>query len=328
MSVITILSEEASWRSRDVRYYEGDWASIQTVIPEFYLAAFAAGEEDPANPFLQTVMRKPMSAVERPIPIGVVSHTYSLAQHREVAEICRQGLKNARIKLDGLRYQLGLSELGEWMNFRVYFPTDYDFIDDRGNVRLRLECFNSVDGSSRLMIVFGWLRFVCSNGLVIGESKIEIRERHGQNLDLGSIAERIRPALAAVAADRARMEKWQGEKIVIDGIKTWADEKLSEKWGKKAAARVFHICDAGKDIEFEDPFAPGAATEKPFRFLGPVPGAPERAATKYDVAQALSFVATNRKNAEERVAWQADVPHLLQSLAPIHSTSVSAQLRG
>jgi hypothetical protein len=312
--VISILAEEASWRSRDVRYYEGDWASIQTVIPEFYLTPFAAGEEDPANPFLQTVMRKPMSAAERRIPIGVVSHTYSLAQHREVAEICRQGLKSAGIELDRLRCQLGLSELGEWMNFRVYFPEDYDCIDSHGNVRLRLECFNSVDGSSRLMIVFGWLRFVCSNGLVIGETKIEIRERHGQTLDLNSIAKRVRPALAAVAADRARMKKWQDEKVVIDDIRTWADQKLTEKWGKKAAARVFRICETGKDIEFEDPFAPGTATEKPYRFVGPVPGALERAATKYDVAQALSFVATKRHNAEERVAWQADIPNLLQNI--------------
>jgi hypothetical protein len=28
--------------------------------------------------------------------------------------------------------------------------------------------------SSRLVILFGWLRFVCANGLVIGETKIEI----------------------------------------------------------------------------------------------------------------------------------------------------------
>lgn len=108
MSVISMLAEEASWRSRDGRYFEGDWISIQTVIPEFYLTPFTAGEEDPANPFLQTVMRKPMSAAERPMPIDVVSHTYSLAQHREVAGICRQGLKDAGIELDGLRYQLGL----------------------------------------------------------------------------------------------------------------------------------------------------------------------------------------------------------------------------
>ena len=84
--------------------------------------------------------------------------------------------------------------------------------------------------------------------------------------------------------------------------------------GKKAAARVFHICDAGKDIEIEDPFAPGKATQKPVRYLERVPESPERAATKYDVSQALSFVATRRRDAEERVSRQADIPQLLECL--------------
>ena len=144
---------------------------------------------------------------------------------------------------------------------------------------IRLECFNSVDGSSRLVILFGWYQFVCSNGLVIGETKIEIKERHGQSLDLTSIPERIRPALEAVGADRSRMKRWQAEKVSIDSIATWADHKLSEKWGKKAAARVFHICDVGKDIEIKGPFASGTATEKPIRYLGRVPGSPGHAAT-------------------------------------------------
>jgi hypothetical protein len=95
----------------------------------------------------------------------------------------------------------------------------------------------------------------------------------------------------------------------------WADDHVSEDRGKKAAARVFHICDSGKDIEIVDPFALGAATEKPIRYLAPVPGAPKRASTKYDVAQALSFVATQRKNAEERVAWQNVIPRLLEQVS-------------
>jgi hypothetical protein len=48
-----------------------------------------------------------------------------------------------------------------------------------------------------------------------------------------------------------------------------------------------------------------------------VPGSPERAATKYDVSQALSFVATRRNNAEERVTRQADIPQLLALLATL-----------
>lgn len=323
-ATISILPEEAQWRSRTVRYYAGDWEAIQTVMPQFDLVPFAAGQDEPANPFLQTVMRRPLSAAERPIPIGIVSHTYSLAAHREVAALCRKGLTDTGIDPGSLRYEIGMSELGEWMNFRIYLDDFYSFTHALGEkLDLRLECFNSVDGSSRLVILFGWLRLVCANGLVIGETKIEIKERHGQSLDLASVPKRIRAALEAVEADRSRMTKWQAEKISVSDIAPWADADLSEKWGKKAAARVFHICDSGKDIEIENPFAPGPATKKPTRYLGRVPGSPERAATKYDVSQALSFVASHRNNTEERVARQADIPFLLDHL--IRSTAARAE---
>ena len=314
MSAVSLLLEEANWRSRKVQYYAGDWDSIQTVLPEFDLVPFTIGQGEPANPFLQTVMRRPLSAKERSIPVGVVSRTYSLAPHRQVAVLCREGLLKAGIESNDLRYEVGLSELGEWMNFRIYFANSYSFTDVHGKkLGLRLECFNSVDGSSRLVILFGWLRFVCANGLVIGETKIEIKERHRQNLKLPSIPKRIQPALDAVKVDRARMKKWQAEVVVMDDIKAWTDKALSEHWGKKAAARVFHICNSGMDVEI-DPFASGTATAKSVRYLDRVPGSPQRAETKYDVLQALSYVATHRNNTEERLNRQADIHRLLQRL--------------
>ena len=96
----------------------------------------------------------------------------------------------------------------------------------------------------------------------------------------------------------------------------WANEVVAKRWGKKAATRVYHICDSGMDVALVDPFATGAATEKPVSYLNRVPGTPERASSKYDAAQALSFVATNRNNAEERTAWQAEIPRLLKELKP------------
>src|SRR4051794_36565801 len=324
MTALSLVPGEATWRSRKVQYYAGDWTSIQTVLPEFELKPFSVGPDEPANPFQQIVMRKPPSAAERPIPVGVVSHTYSLAPHREVASLCRKGLVKAGIEPSDLHYEFGVSQLGEWMNFRIYLPESYNFVDAHGEpLGLRLECFNSVDGSSRLCILFGWLRFVCENGLVIGETKIEIRERHGEGLDLANISKRIRPALEAAVGDRSRMTEWQSQKVAIDVVAGWANDHVSEEWGKKAAARVYHICDSGKDIEIDDPFALGSATEKPVRYLTRVPGAPERASTKYDVAQAMSFVATQRKNAEERVAWQNVIPRLLERL----SASSDARVR-
>ena len=50
-----------------------------------------------------------------------------------------------------------------------------------------------------------------------------------------------------------------------------------------------------------DSISPSHVSEKP-------------AMTKYDVSQALSFVATSCNDAEERVAWQSRIPLLLEDL--------------
>ena len=113
------------------------------------------------------------------------------------------------------------------------------------------------------------------------------------------------------------MMKWQSQKVAIDAVAGWANDHVSENGEKRQRRAFFTSATSGKDIEIDDPFALGAATEKPIRYLAPVPGAPERASTKYDVAQAMSFVATQRKNAEERVAWQNVIPRLLERLSAI-----------
>ena len=84
--------------------------------------------------------------------------------------------------------------------------------------------------------------------------------------------------------------------------------------GKESACRVFHICESGHDVELTDPFASGTAIEKPVQKLGPVPGAPERVKNVYDVSQALSWIATNRTNTEERLIWQSQIPEIVDEL--------------
>ena len=313
-TTLQIQQETLRWRSRDVRYYTGGWDEVLSVLPNFETVPFRAGPEEPSNPYLLTVMRKPLAAVERPMPVGVVSHRYSLVQHRDVATRCREGLFRADVDPDDLRYEVGVSQLGEWMNFRIYFPDEYSLCDSHGQrVDLRLECFNAVDGTSRLIVLFGWYRLVCANGMVIGESRIEIRERHGQPLQIDSIPERIASSLDAAQADRRRLQSWERVLIDTEDLAPWVDDSVTESWGKKAAARVLHICRTGCDVEIED-FARGAASEKPVRLRRPVAGSPTPARTKYDVSQALSFVATRRNDADERLGRQADIPGLLRRL--------------
>ena len=130
----------------------------------------------------------------------------------------------------------------------------------------------------------------------------------------GEIPERVASSLDAAEAERTRLEGWQRAPVDIRDITPWIDGPVTGRWGKKAAARVLHICRTAHDVEIEA-FAPGAASEKPVRALGTVPGSPSPARTRYDVAQALSYVATRRNDHEERLSRQADIPALIRKLS-------------
>jgi hypothetical protein len=99
MSEVDILPEVSRWRARAVRYYAGFWKDLSQIVPKFQLADFVAGPDEPANPFLQTVIRLPVTLLERPTPVGVVSKNYALVQHRRVAELCLSSLAKAGIEI-------------------------------------------------------------------------------------------------------------------------------------------------------------------------------------------------------------------------------------
>jgi Domain of unknown function (DUF932) len=169
-----MLKEAARWRSRNVRYLSGSWEQLRRLIPEFELSDFHDSPGEPANPFLRSVIRLPVGKAERRIPVGVVSNSYMLVQHTEVGDRCLSATRKAGIDPTEVRCEVGLSELDEWMNLRLYFPDYYSYpAHDGEQLDLRVEVFNSLDGSTRLTILSGWFRFVCSNGLVISNSLLE-----------------------------------------------------------------------------------------------------------------------------------------------------------
>jgi hypothetical protein len=313
---VNILSEAGRWKSRDVSYWAGTWEQLSKLIPEFKTAEFRAADNAPPNPYMKTVVRVPLTRAEREIPVGVVSNTYGLAPHKMVVERCLDGIRFAGIDPKSLRCELGLTELDELMNFRLYFPDEYSHTPkDKQVLGLRLECFNSVDGSSRLVILLGWLRLVCTNRLVISETKTELREVHNRHLNLNRIPEIVGEALEKVRGDKARMMRWQEIDVETETLKSWVNRDVTGKWGKLAACRTFHICDSGYDVEFADPFAQGTATEKPVKKTLRVPGSPEKAQNLYDASQALSWVTTRRNDPEERLQWQTDIPQLIARLS-------------
>ena len=312
---IRILDESARWRARDVKYLEVRWEQLLPELPVFTTDDFRTETDGQPNPYMRAVVRQPRTKMERAVPVGVVSQTYTLAQHVDVGEKCFEGIRKAGIETDNLNCQVGLTELGEWMNLRIYFPEKYEHKPKDGEkLGLRLECFNSVDGSSRLVLLLGWLRFVCSNGLVIGETKAELKDIHNKHMDLMKIPEIVCQGLSHVKADLNRLNVWDATEVSNTAIESWANETVSTTWGKKAACRTFHICTTGHDVEIVDPFAKGEATQKPVKQLAMVPGAAIPSRTLYDVGQSLSWIATRRNNPDERLEWQSKIPSLVSSL--------------
>ena len=313
---IDALEEQNRWKAKDVSYIGGAWPAVRKHIPEFELVDFKAGDGLPENPYSKVVMRKPLKTTENPIPVGVVSNSYTLAQHQEVGNICIKEIEDAGIDPKSLHCEVGLTELGEWMNLRIYFPKEFNLEPADGkSVGLRLECYNSVDGSSRLTILFGWIRFICANGIIIGETLAKVSDIHNSRMDLSSITEIINIGLEKVENDRRRIQYW--EKKLIPNEQRWNDwinGILSSAWGKKAACRVFHICAHGHDVEISNPFSPDEATKNLTVKTNRVAGAPEKAINLYDVSQALSWIATNRSDAEQRLKWQSQISSLLDDL--------------
>ena len=312
---VELIDETMRWRAREVSFLKGQWSALSKRIPRFTIEDFKALPDGPANPYLRSVIRQPVTVTEHPIPVGVVSNTYKLAQHEDVVLKCLKALRDNNIDPNVLRCEVGLTPLGEWMNFRAYFPDEYSFeAIDGQKLDLRLECFNSVDGSSRLVILLGWFRFVCANGLIIGETKAALRDIHDENLNLEVIPKIISKGLAKVNADRKRLKDWEKYSVELPKIESWVDNHLAEKWGKKAACRTLHICRTGADAEITNPFAGGKPSERQTNRLQDVPGAAHPAENLYDVSQALSWLATQRNSADERLEWQGDITKLIENL--------------
>jgi hypothetical protein len=316
--LIEPLEEQKRWRGRDVKYWGGTWKAVSSVLPKFEISEFRAEAGSPANPYMRSVVRLPKTLFEQRIPVGVVSNTYTLAQHEEVADQCFEGIRQAGVNPVDLRCEVGLTELGEWMNLRVYLPDDRDFVPVKDDhLKLRLECYNSVDGSCRVLVLLGWLRLVCLNGLVISETKTELNDLHDARLDLARIPGIVCEAIEKVANDQARMTQWLRTAVRIDDIASWANQYVAGAWGKKAACRVFNICKSGYDVEIVDLFASAEPSEKPVRRTNRVPGSPLAASNLFDVSQALSWVATVRNNPDERLDWQSGVPNLVSKFGQL-----------
>ncbi len=307
------------WFGDEVHEYSGSLAEIAGYLPTFRRQPLALmstdGTRSTINWHRDLIVRCGRDKDEDDVPIGLVSKQYQLVQHTDVLACAARALQTARISSTDIRCEMSITSQGERMALRLLLPPRYDFDPGDGQpMGLRLECFNSVEGSSRFMAVLGWLRFICQNGLIVGISRATIRDRHDEWLDVDDLDEVLAEGLRAAEKEKALLLGWLRQRVEEGCLRRWVNGPLASTWGKKAAARAYHILRTGRDADFEDPFERAKPTERHMKPRNEVPGAATLAATAFAVSQALAWLAQERRDIQEQLEWRRQIPRLIESL--------------
>ncbi len=307
------------WFNSPVSFYAGTLSEIGSHMPEFERRTFGitqpGKERTRINERLDMIVRKPIKTDQNFVPLGVVSKEYALVPHSIVLETAVKAIEAADVNPSEVKAELSITEYGERMALSLYLPDRFSFDPGDGHaLSLRLECFNSVDGSTRFRALMGWFRFVCSNGLIIGVTRSDIRRRHIGNLRLSNIGSVLRSGIEESENEKETFAKWQKREVKSGRIAQWAEEDLRKGWGFKAAARVYHISRTGHDADIIGPYKDNTPVTIPVRGTVRVPGTPQESKNLYDLSQILAWLAKERRDLQEQLEWREKITELLQPL--------------
>ncbi len=309
----------AKWLNSPVTLHKGTLAGIGQHIPMFERRSFAltqpGNERSRLNERLDTIVRLPFGDDHDLVPVGVVSKDYALVPHTAVLDVAKKALADAKISPDDVKANLQITEYGERMALSLFLPNKYSFDPGDGNaMALRLECLNSVDGSTRFRALMGWFRLVCSNGLIIGVTRSDIRRRHVGDFSLKDIGVVLKSGVNESKAEKRNFVQWRKTPIQMDRLVPWIEKKVRKGWGFKAATRIYHIARTGWDVEIVGQYKDNAPTTIPVRETKRVPGAPNQCGNLFDVSQILAWLAKERRDVQEQFEWREEIPELLKSL--------------
>lgn len=317
--------ESAEWipaglREPPTRWLRGRFDEVASALPSFDRGTFAMApeHEGPWHPnelldLISTREDATASWVRR--PVAVVSKSYRLIGHQEAAAHLSESLADLGLDPDGLDTHATLDRYGARMALEVNLGAGWLLNPGDGHpMELQLRCLNSVDATSMLRVCFTWYRLVCTNGLVVGFSRNVGRVVHRESRIAPDVREEIARGLALAKEDRLSVGRWLERRVDPERLAAFTDGPLKDAWGARDAARFLHVARTGFDAEFADRFQAGKPSEKAMEETVRVPGSPESARTEWDVAQALSWVARDRRNPGDLLDRLLQIPGLVSLL--------------
>jgi hypothetical protein len=304
------------WLGRTVHSVSTPFGDLGAILPKYErgpLRITDGGE----SPYLDVITTR--LAGGDPIPVWTVEKSYSLFQHSDLYDVLAQAFAIADIPTAS-DASVWLTPLGERMRLAVRLP----FVGDPGDghpVALNLIAQNSVDRSTALGVWLEWLRLVCVNGLVVATRSSQMRRLHTGNLRPEVVAKYVRAAVEGGNEAHGLMRDWAHEPVDVrhDNLDGWLRRVVARAWTPPLATRVWHVVVTGHDVRVlagrrVKSDAPLEYSDVPFEDAGEVPGAAAPARTRYDVAQALSWVASRAPSVPDRNRMVAQVAGLVREL--------------
>jgi Domain of unknown function (DUF932) len=324
---ISSKPKEFHWLGEPVVEHQGTYDQVAGAIPNFGRRPFGLytrptpKDEFPfvtgENPYYDEVLRLGQAG-EPDVPVGIVSKSYKLVQHRELFETTVKALREADVDLSLVMVSVTLSKFGGRMALRFLLPERFSFDPgDRHPLHLRLECFNSVEGSTRLVFIMSWLRLVCGNGLVARVTGVREAMIHTERAAVPDVQGLLSDGIQSVSTESRFYGLAMSTRVDHSKLQAWVDGELRKKWGVLAAARTYLICETGFDGVFLDPFEKQVPSKKKMKKTERVPGAPPGAENAYAIAQALAWIAGRRLDVQEQTQYMREIPQLIHKLAPV-----------
>ncbi len=115
--------------------------------------------------------------------------------------------------------------------------------------------------------------------------------------------------------ERDTLVRWRDVEVNAADLRAWVDTHLKAYWGFKAAARAFHISRSGCDVTVIGPYNGHSPTNIPVETSETVPGSPEKSTSLFDISQILAWLAKERTDIQEQMAWREQIPALIGLLA-------------
>ena len=235
--------------------------------------------------------------------------------HAEVAQAVSAALAGLGVAPGEMQAEAQLSAYGARMALAVRLPRAYDFDPGDGHaLALRLVGLHAADGAWKPRLLLGWYRYVSASTLPVGTTGADWRLAYREALAANEVRALLAEGLAQAERERVALQVWSTLAVPHARFVRFADGALTAAWGAKAAARFLHLATTGFDGELAAVAEPVPAHARTVRRTRRVPGAPGHATSAYDAAQALAWVAKGRREWEERVEGELQIPELMHAM--------------